>query len=63
MGADTNAFYLPVNNRPDPLQIWQPAPTGMIICMTYVATGDRAFTTYFTYLRHFQNLSLIVGDI
>ena len=64
MGAGANVFCLSVYNRPDPLQIWQPASASMIVCVTYVATSGWAFTTYFTYLRHYQSplfLNISVG--
>lgn len=65
MGAGTNVFCLSVYNRPDPLQIWQPASASMVVRVTYVATGGWAFTTYFTYLRHSQGplfLKIYVGQ-
>jgi hypothetical protein len=37
---------LTVYQGPDALQIWQPAPFGMVVGMAYIAARRRTFTTY-----------------
>lgn len=39
-------------NHMNPLEIWQPTSTSLVICMRHIVAGSWAFSTDFTYSRH-----------
>jgi uncharacterized membrane protein HdeD (DUF308 family) len=41
-----------LGSHSDPLQIWEPAPSVLIVGMAYMIAGYRAFATDFTFFCH-----------
>ena len=47
-GTDLCLFRCPVFNDPDGLQVGQPLPSGLVVCMAHVVANLFALTAYLT---------------
>lgn len=52
LSADSDLLGPTINERPDPLEVWQPTPLGMVVGMTYIATHYWSLPTYITTSGH-----------
>lgn len=59
--TDSDLLGPTINERPDPLEVWQPTPLGMVVGMTYIATHYWSLPTYITTSGHVSFFSFLGG--